>query len=460
MMKSCVRPVKRECVPRGESQLNDVANPMGMHRGDTPMIHCKLLIATAITASVVIAACDGERSSSPTALSTSGSIAADRGQSRLLYATVPPATGAATQLVAANFEAMRVRVIGSTGFPFSAALAFCPSEGKGRQEVVTYTMINTFDPTAQLAKLDLRTGVATKVGSPRGQALNIMGMTCSPDGTLYAIGQSNPTNTNFNSLYTLDRETGFASRIGSTGVNDPTRDPGFSGFLMALAFAPDGALYGVNTGTLFHVDRLTGVATKLVDLVAVGTVMGLAIDEDGKFYVADWVTGSRIYTLDLATGMATPILNTGLDYVHNIAFKPQGFSSGHELANGGESRSGALHVTKECSAYTGLAGSFCTISSSNVKQIDVASRVVYARAAGATLLDTDVILYAPGRGNNTAFGHVVLDFVNARGTATFSGGTGKFTGFHASVAVSYLGGPNWAWDGTYSFSDDDSDDRN
>src|SRR2546430_2911065 len=121
MMESCVRPVKRECVPRGESQLNDVANPMGMHRGDTPMIHCKLLIATAITASVVITACDGERSSSPTALSTSGSIAADREQSRLLYATVPPTTGAATQLVAANFEAMRVRVIGSTGFPFSAA---------------------------------------------------------------------------------------------------------------------------------------------------------------------------------------------------------------------------------------------------------------------------------------------------------------------------------------------------
>lgn len=132
-----------------------------------------------------------------------------------------------------------------------------------------------------------------------------------------------------------------------------------------------------------------------------------------------------------------------------------------EDTDGGNARrSGALHVTKECSAYTGLAGSFCTITSSNVKQIRVGSRVVYANAAGATSLDTDVILYPPGRGNNTAFGHVVLDFVNARGTATFSGGTGKFTGFHASVAVSYLGGPNWAWDGTYSFSDEgDEDDR-
>jgi len=116
-------------------------------------------------------------------------------------------------------------------------------------------------------------------------------------------------------------------------------------------------------------------------------------------------------------------------------------------------------VTKECSAYTGLAGSFCTITSSNLEQLTAGSRVVYGNAASATSLDTDIILYAQGRGN-TAFGHVVLDFVTATGTVTFSGGTGKFTGFHATVAVSYLGGPNWAWDGTYSFSNKgDTDDR-
>ena len=244
---------------------------------------------------------------------------------RRLYATAPPATGAVTLLVAANLKAMRVRVIGSTGFPFSTALAFCPSEsddrqkGEDRQKVVTYTIINTFDPTAQLAKLDLRTGTPTKVGTPRGQGLNIMGMTCSPDGTLYAIGQFNRGNPDFNSLYTVDRQTGFASLIGSTGVKD--QEPNFSGFLMALAFAPDGTLYGVNVRALFRVNRFTGVATKVVDMLGVVSVMGLAIDDDGKFYVADWRTGSKIYALDSVTGMATPILNTGLDYVHNIAFK-------------------------------------------------------------------------------------------------------------------------------------------
>src|SRR3989454_12410536 len=48
-------------------------------------------------------------------------------------------------------------------------------------------------------------------------------------------------------------------------------------------------------------------------------------------------------------------------------------------------RSGALHVTKECSQYTRLAGGFCTITSSNLKDIEVGTRVVYAVASGAKI---------------------------------------------------------------------------
>jgi hypothetical protein len=118
-------------------------------------------------------------------------------------------------------------------------------------------------------------------------------------------------------------------------------------------------------------------------------------------------------------------------------------------------RSGALHVTKECSEYTRLAGGFCTITSSNLKQIEVGTKVIYAVASGPTVLDSDVILDPPGPGNNTAFGHVVLDLVARHGLVTISGGTGKFQHLQASVVVSYLGGRNWAWDGTYSFGDDD-----
>lgn len=121
------------------------------------------------------------------------------------------------------------------------------------------------------------------------------------------------------------------------------------------------------------------------------------------------------------------------------------------------SRSGALHVTKECSAYTGLVGSYCTITSSNLKAIKVGSKVVYAQAAGTTALDSDVTLVV---GNHkVAFGHCQLDFATGTGLCTFSGGIGEFRGFEARADVSYLGGPSWAWDGTYSFnSDDDNND--
>ena len=120
-------------------------------------------------------------------------------------------------------------------------------------------------------------------------------------------------------------------------------------------------------------------------------------------------------------------------------------------------RSGALHVTKECSAYTGLAGSFFTITSSNLKAIQDGSRVV-DQAAGASSLDADFVLDAGHR--NTAFGHVVLDFVTATGQITISGGTGQLNGFHARAAVSF-DGALWHWDGTYWFSrhgDDDNGD--
>ena len=66
---------------------------------------------------------------------------------------------------------------------------------------------------------------------------------------------------------------------------------------------------------------------------------------------------------------------------------------------------GELHVTKECSEYTGQSGSFCTITSSNIKAIEVGSKVVYAKAAGETSLDSDIVLDLPGRGSNQAFGH-------------------------------------------------------
>jgi hypothetical protein len=117
-------------------------------------------------------------------------------------------------------------------------------------------------------------------------------------------------------------------------------------------------------------------------------------------------------------------------------------------------RSGALHVTKNCSHYTGAAGSFCTITSSNLNAIKVGSRVVYTSAAGDPtpgLLESDLVIDGPG--NNGAFGHVVLNLSTLSGVVTLSGGTGKFTHFHAGpITVACPAFPDCSWDGPYSFS--------
>jgi hypothetical protein len=116
-------------------------------------------------------------------------------------------------------------------------------------------------------------------------------------------------------------------------------------------------------------------------------------------------------------------------------------------------RSGNLQVTKECSSYTGAAGDVCTITPSNVTEIAPGSTIVYAQAADfSTLsLDSDIVLDLPGPGINTVIGHCQLSLLTGIGLCTFSGGTGKFTHFQGSASVSPLGGPNYAWDGTYTF---------
>jgi len=241
----------------------------------------------------------------------------------LLYGTAERGT----ELVAFNLQAGSVRIVGDTGYPNSLSLAFCRPGGRPH----TITNMNLLD-VAQLATLNLGTGAATLVGSPLGgsptvdglRSLYIMGMTCSPDGTLYAVGQNLSTAPDFNSLYTVDRKTGLATLVGSTGVNKSNSSAAQGGFIMALDFAPDGTLYGANTSALYMINLSSGFATKVVDFHGVTMVMGLAIGKDWKFYVSDYVAQSKIYEVDYYTGEATPVLDTGLGFIHNIAFKTPG----------------------------------------------------------------------------------------------------------------------------------------
>ncbi len=162
-----------------------------------------------------------------------------------------------------------------------------------------------------------------------------------------------------------------------------------------------------------------------------------------------WKVMTTIFTLALVlvAGFVTLSMSTGVASVSASS----------------DRRQRSLHLTKECSTYTGQAGEFCTFTSSNLKAVKVGSKVFYDQAAGipAGLLDSNVVLDA-GDGNR-AVGRCTLDFSTLLGLCTISDGTGKFTGFQARVVVDCRAGlDRCRWDGKYSFTrehDDDDDDE-
>ena len=114
-------------------------------------------------------------------------------------------------------------------------------------------------------------------------------------------------------------------------------------------------------------------------------------------------------------------------------------------------RNGQLHLTKDCSEYTGAAGDHCTIISSDLDRIAIGSKIFYDQAAGTPtgLLDSNVVL--DGGSGNRAVGRCTLDLGTGIGLCTFSDGTGRFSGFQARLDVTCGAGSSCRVDGTYKF---------
>ena len=122
------------------------------------------------------------------------------------------------------------------------------------------------------------------------------------------------------------------------------------------------------------------------------------------------------------------------------------------LAGSASPRAGDLVVAKECSGFVPANNPpYCQITSSSLRQIEVGSKIYYLDPAGlGTAAGGAVVLDLPGPGNNKAFGTCFLGADPMR--CEFSGGTGKFTWFHASVVVTVDTDGLWHWAGTYDFS--------
>ena len=115
-------------------------------------------------------------------------------------------------------------------------------------------------------------------------------------------------------------------------------------------------------------------------------------------------------------------------------------------------RRGQLHITKLCTNYTGAAGSYCTVATSNLSELPSGTTVYYDQAFGipAGNLDSNVMLYVSS--GNWAVGRCTVEAATGKGLCRVVDGVGPLAGFSARVTV--VIDPKTLityWDGTYSF---------
>jgi len=244
-----------------------------------------------------------------------------------------PATLYAIHLSGSKVTTMK---IGDGAGGGCASLAMSPLTGK-LYSMCVHDPATFPDGDMYLVTIDTNSGLATFPPSGTKNNTGIMAMAFSSDGTLYAVGgcvpypappaeggsfDCNPGAPGFNTLYTVDVNTGDLTAVGS-GTGAPE-------YFMDLAFDRNGNLFGETStllpayppAVLYQIDLTTGKATNSVNLVGSSTVMGLAFDKNGKLYATDFTLNPGFYLIDPKTGFERP-----------ISALPFPFSTGLELAD-------------------------------------------------------------------------------------------------------------------------------
>jgi hypothetical protein len=163
------------------------------------------------------------------------------------------------------------------------------------------------------------TGAGEALLGPSGAArLNSLAVNSS--GVLYSTAQTLPGGEPSDTLVTIDRRTGAAALVASlSGITDPD--------IRALAFAPDGTLYGIHfessTSTLIEIDPDNGQIT-IVAALAITGIQGLEFGPGGVLY--GWGTYWGLVTIDTSDGSHTDIglFAGGSPIIQTLAFTPDG----------------------------------------------------------------------------------------------------------------------------------------
>jgi hypothetical protein len=226
-----------------------------------------------------------------------------------LYASTFPTDGVHGKLVRIDVRTGSVTEKSGVLGPAAAAIALSP-EGK------LYTVTQGWPPAGvdnppQLARVDPVTGVATPFGVNLYPE-TFMGIGFSPEGTLYGVNADSGTTKNENSLYRFNLKTGKATKVGV---------PHGCGEIMDLAWY-HGTMYGVSPDSLYRINLHNGKAELVTTLQGLTAVMGLAIDDDGNFYVSEIVPNAPLWRVNPVTGAATAVAGVSLSYPHGLEFIP------------------------------------------------------------------------------------------------------------------------------------------
>lgn len=203
-----------------------------------------------------------------------------------------------------------------------------------------------------LSSIDVATGQVTFIGSlhPAADSLTTpIAMAVRPsDGQLFVWNNSDGQAGNVVTtgvLLTVDPCTGLATMV------DPTTAP--QGPLQALAFAPGGSLFGVES-ELFAINSATGQKTSIGSLgLRVG---GADFDASGTLYGVELTTNTaqRLVSIDTTTGLATVVatLDTDIGRIGSVVVTPGGTLTGS--AFGGPSGDILFDIDPSSGAVTNI----------------------------------------------------------------------------------------------------------
>ena len=196
--------------------------------------------------------------------------------------------------------------------------------------VNAHKLVTVTDP-CNFTVIDTVAGTATVVGSIGSGAEDF---SVAANGQIFAASDITQcfVHGGAQTLITVDPLTGAGTTIGAIGFVD----------VDAIAFAPDGTLYGVDSqsDSLLEIDSFTGVGT-VVGPVGVPFVGGMAFSPSGILF-ASAIAGeptpdpSLLITIDTTTGETTVVGSIGVSGVEGLAFAPDGRLFGiSDIALGG-----------------------------------------------------------------------------------------------------------------------------